>query len=399
MPLYAYKLVDSNGKLTKGTAEAATPERLKLIVQEPGTYVIDVKEADIFSKEISFSKVKTKDLSLFCEQLSSVLIAGVPISDGIKLVCNTTQNEKLKKTLEKVLARILSGIPLSAALGEYEDVFPLVMIQMVKAGEESGKQTEVFQRLAVQFKKQYEMKNQIKKALAYPKMILAVVAIAMVVVCGYIVPMFVDVFTDMGTEIPWSTKIFMAISELVTSKWYILLSVVVGGLVGWKLFKSSEFGENVIDKFKRTVPLFKNLTIKTASADFARTMSTLLSSGMDYPRALEISAETMSSKTYKEAVYQIHDDILNGAGLTAAVVKTELFPDLLTSLMSIGEETGDIPHMMTNAADYFEDEVQTATLQLTSALNPIIMIVMGVFVGLLVYSIYSPMFSMYNGIS
>ncbi len=398
MALYEYKLVGPDGKVKKGRLEAPNADRVRSIVQEPGSYVTDVKEAGSMQRDIDLKKVKAKDLAIFCEQTTSILRAGVPITEAIDMTAKTTQNSKLRKTLKLVLSRVVQGISLSGALGEYPDIFPLVMIQMIKAGEESGRQVEVFERLAVQFKKQEATRNQIKKALAYPKMIFTVVILALCVVCGYVVPMFVDIFDDMGTDIPWSTKIFMALSDLITQKWWLLLIIVVVLFVSWTCFKHTEVGEKFIDTFKRKVPLFKNLTIKSAAADFARTLTTLLSSGMDYPRALEIAAETMTSLAYKDAVFQIHDDILNGATLTSAVVKTGMFPELLTSLMNIGENTGDIPKMLSNAADYFEDEVQTATLQLTSAINPIIIIFMGVFVGLLVYSIYSPMFSMYSGI-
>lgn len=398
MALYTFVAVDKYGKQSKQTLEAPNIERLKNIVQTDGTYILSVKESGVWAREIDFSRVKPKDLAVFCEQMLSITKAGIPTIDAIEMVSNTTQCSKLKKTLILVIERVRAGISLSAALREYPDVFPLIMIQMIHAGEESGSLDEIFERLAVQFEKSATLKNQIKKALAYPKMILAVVVLALVVVCAVVVPQFVDIFNQIGTDLPFTTKIFIWLSDVFTNYWWLAIIVVVSLSVLWVVFSRSKVGIRLIATAKLKIPLFKDLEQKSASADLARTLSTLLKSGMDYPKALDIASQTMSNIIFKEAVEQIKSDVENGFTLTSAMKKSAIFPELLINLLQIGENTGNVEDMLENSANYFEDEVQTATVQLTTAINPIIMIIMGIFVGMLVWSIYTPMFSMYEGI-
>ena len=190
----------------------------------------------------------------------------------------------------------------------------------------------------------------------------------------------------------------MALSDLFSKKWYVLVGIIVFSVSFWLILSHNPKGRRFIDKAKLKIPLVNNLVIKTASANFARTLSTLLKAGMDYPTSLDIVKDTMDNTYFIEGIENIKVDVENGIPLTDSLKKTQLFPELLENLLQVGEETGNIEQMLENSANYFEDEVQTATRQLTSALNPIIIVVLGVFVGLLVYSIYTPMFSMYQGI-
>lgn len=398
MPEYSYVAVDKYGTKTKANIEAASPDRVKSILSSQNLIVVSVKEASIFSKDIEIGRVKTKDLAVFCQQMHSIIKAGVSTLDALSMTQSTTQNGKLKKALGVVIDKLKGGQSLSYAMKDFEDIFPPVMIQMIKAGEASGQLDDIFERLSIQFDKSYRMQNQIKSALAYPKMIVLVMIIALVVVCAYIVPMFVDIFKELNTKIPWSTKLFMALSELFTTKWYIMIIIVVFAVSIWLIISHNEKGRRMIDKVKLKIPLVNNLVIKTASANFARTLSTLLKAGMDYPSSLDIVKDTMDNTYFIDGIQQIKTDVENGLPLTDSLKKTNMFPELLENLLQVGEETGNIEQMLENSANYFEDEVQTATQQLTAALNPIIIIVLGVFVGLLVYSIYTPMFSMYNGI-
>lgn len=396
--LYQFTVVSSDGVRKKQTLEARSIERLKAIVNVNGNIAVDIKEASSLSKDVEFGKVTDKDLALFCQQTESILRAGVPVVNALEMVANTTKSSKLKKSTLVCIEKVKSGSALASALSGFPEVFPLIMCQMVKAGEESGKLDEIFNRLANQFEKSYRLHNTIKKALSYPKMIIVVVLIALVVVCAVVVPMFVDIFDQLGADLPITTKFFIFLSKLFTEYWWVMLLGVVFFGTGWFLFSRSEFGTNVLDRLKLKIPLFKDLEVKTASANLARTLSTLLESGLDYPKALEIARDTMGNSVFKKAVEQIRVDVSNGFTLNQSIRRTQLFPDLLENLLEIGENTGNVEEMLNNSANYFEDEVETATLQLTSALQPIILIVMGAFVGMLVYSIYTPMFSMYSAI-
>ena len=396
--LYKYTLVTPDGTRTQQTLEAKTVDRLKTIVQVNGNLAVDIKEAGALNQDIDLGRVTVKDLAMFCQQMKSIVKAGVTAVDALEMVASTTKCKKLKKTTLSCVERVRTGVPISDTMLDYPEIFPLIMCQMIKAGEASGRLDEIFDRLAVQFEKSYKLKNTIKKALAYPKMIMVVVIIALIVVCTAVVPMFVDIFKQLNTELPITTKFFILLSDLFTKYWLPTLVVAIILITTWILFSRSEEGQKFIDRTKLKLPLVKNLEVKTASANLARTLSTLLDSGLDYPKALEIARDTMSNYYFKEGVETIRIDVMNGLTLTQSLKKTGLFPELLENLLQIGEDTGNVEEMLNNSATYFEEEVETATLQLTSVLQPMIIIIMGVFIGLLVYSIYSPMFSMYKGI-
>lgn len=396
--LYKYTLVTPDGTRTQQTLEAKTVDRLKTIVQVNGNLAVDIKEAGALNQDVDLGRVTVKDLAMFCQQMKSIVKAGVTAVDALEMVASTTKCKKLKKTTLSCVERVRAGVPISDTMLDYPEIFPLIMCQMIKAGEASGRLDEIFDRLAVQFEKSYKLKNTIKKALAYPKMIMVVVIIALIVVCTAVVPMFVDIFKQLNTELPITTKFFILLSDLFTKYWLPTLVVSIILITTWILFSRSEEGQRFIDRTKLKLPLVKNLEVKTASANLARTLSTLLDSGLDYPKALEIARDTMSNYYFKEGVETIRIDVMNGLTLTQSLKKTGLFPELLENLLQIGEDTGNVEEMLNNSATYFEEEVETATLQLTSVLQPMIIIIMGVFIGLLVYSIYSPMFSMYKGI-
>lgn len=398
MPLYQFIAVKPDGTRKKETMEAANPDRLKALVKSNGDIALNIKEAGALQMEIDFSKVKIKDLSVFCEQMHSILKAGVPVAEALEMVGKTASNGKLKKTVAYVVEKIKSGNVLSSVMMEFPDVFPLIMVQMIRAGEASGALDEIFGRLATQFEKSNKTSSTIKKALAYPKMIIVVVLLALVVVCAYVVPMFVEIFSSIGSDLPITTKFFMLLSDIFTKYWYIALLVVIVLVSVWTVFSRSEWGSRIICETKLKIPLFSDLEKKTASANLARTLSTLLRAGLDYPKALEIAADTMSNVIFKECVQNISTDIKNGIPLNASIKKAQLFPELLESMVDIGENTGNMEQMLENSANYFEEEVETATIALTSAIQPAILIFMGVFVGMLVYSIYTPMFSMYSSI-
>ena len=399
MPNYQYTILRPDGMQEKKVMTIGSEQELKRVAQKDGNIVIDIKDKGALYGEINLSRNPgAKELGVYCQQITSILKAGVPVVEALEMVVPTTKNTKLVKATQEVIDDINSGLSMSDAMQKHQEIFPLVMVQMVKAGEMSGKLVEMFDRLSVQFEKEFKLKNNIKKALSYPKMIGVVMIIAMIVVCVVVVPMFVKIFEEMEVELPFTTKIFIFISELFTTKWYILLALVVVGFAAYKLVTNSEQGRRKIAELSFKLPLIGDLTQKTESANFARIFSTMLSSGRDYPDSLDIAKDTTDNILFKEAVMRINENIKNGNNLADSMKKEPLFPIMMISMCVIGENTGNVGGMLENAAEYFEDEVETATIRVTGMIQPIIIVILGIFVGLLVYSIYSPMFSMYANI-
>ena len=398
MALFKYVEVFPDGSRKKSTMDISSERRLKSIVAARGNYALNVSEAGVANMEVDFSRVKAKDLCVFCEQMGSIVKAGVPLVDALEMTVKTTQKKKLRTAMQEIVVKVKEGNTFSSAMMDYPEIFPLIMTQLVKAGEQSGSLDIIFERLAKQFEKSYKLQSTIKKALAYPKMVVAVILAALVVICVVVIPQFVEVFEELQTPLPITTKFFIALSKLFTSYWWAGLLGVALIIVSWLMFSRSEWGKYKLCELKLKIPLVENLERKTASANFARTLSTLLSSGMDYPESLAIASDTMSNLLFKDAVLNIKTAVEDGDTLTTALKASNMFPELLENLLQIGENTGNIEEMLANSAVYFEDEVETATVKLTEAINPVIMIVVGIIVGVLVYSVYSPMFSIYDAI-
>ena len=278
------------------------------------------------------------------------------------------------------------------------NIFPFILVKMVEAGEMSGSIDETFERMGIQFEKSQKTKDTIKKALNYPKLLLGICFAAVMLVSTVVLPNFVGIFEEMGTELPLPTVMLMGLSDFIMAYWYIILIAIASAMIAWKLFSNSDKGKDIISRVKLKIPAFKNLEEKSATATMARLLCTLLGSGMFMAQALEIVEGTMENAVYKEALGDIRRDVLNGMSLYQATEDTGKFPLLFLNLISIGEKTGEISSMLEKSANYFEEEVDLATQQLSAMLQPAMIMIMGGMVGLLVYAIYGPMMGIYDGL-
>lgn len=396
---YVYTVVNKKGKKEKDTIEASSIQEAKQLVKMNGKTLVSIEEATIFNSDISLpKKVKQTDLAIFCQQMKSMLAAGVNPVDAISMASLSTSNKTLKNALNMVVTKINKGDSMSTAFKQYADIFPYIMISMLEAGEESGSTEEIFDRLGTQFEKGAKLKQTIKKATSYPKMLILVMIAVFIVMCTFILPKFQEVFASFGAELPPVTVVVINISKFVRSNGIIVGIIIAVILVIAKIYLSTEVGKLQIDKLKLKIPVLKDLEMNTSSANMARILSTLLASGMYLPQALEIVSNTMTNKVYHNAMTDIKNDVIAGIPLTEAMENTDMFPPLLLNLLGIGEKTGDMNKMLVKAANYFEDEVDTVTEQLTSMLQPAVILILGLMVGILVYSIYGPMITMYDGL-
>jgi len=398
MTTYTYVALDKKGNKRQSTIDANSIDEARQLVALTGKTIIDIKEPSALSKLKIPKKVIPKDLSIFSQQMASMLKAGVTVVDALNMVAMSTSNETLKEALVNVSGVVAKGESLAVAMSEYKDVFPFILVKMIEAGELSGSLDATFDRMGVQFEKSQKTKDTIKKALSYPKLLLGVCFGAVGVVSTVVLPNFVGIFEEMGTDLPLPTKMLMGLSDFVMNYWYLILIAITAIVISWKLFSNSEKGKDTISKVKLKIPAFKNLEEKTATANMARLLCTLLGSGMYMAQALEIVEGTMENVVYREALTSIRKDVLNGVSLSEATEDTGIFPKLFLNLISIGEKTGEISGMLEKSANYFEDEVDLATQQLSGMLQPIMIMIMGGMVGLLVYAIYGPMMGIYDGL-
>lgn len=401
MPGFTYVAVDKRGKEKRGNVEADNRERVVEILKNDGLIPVSVKEQGVLNKEIDFSigkKVKPRDLSVFCRQFVSITQAGVPMKEALQMLSEQTENKWLKRAISEVLLSVEKGNTLADSMRGQADVFPTMLINMVEVGENSGSLEMAFERMAVQFEKEAKLKATIKKATIYP-IILIIAAIGVVAVMMlFVIPIFIDMFADLDVEMPAITMWVMNTSKWVTANWYIILAVIVAVVVAYKIIYKTEQGRFMIDQVKMKMPLFGKLTVKTACAQFARTMSTLLSSGISTIDALETVSKIVNNIHYTNALMKAREEVMKGIPLSEPLTASKIFPPMVCHMTGIGEETGNIEEMLEKLADYYDEEVEMTTQSVLAAMEPLIIVFMALVVGTLVIAVISPIGAMYNGL-
>jgi type IV pilus assembly protein PilC len=391
--------VDKSGKEKKGNINAQTKEEAVIRLKSDGFTVISVEKANALTKELDLSiggSIKPRDLSVFCRQFISMVNAGVTILDTLDMLAEQTENKTMAKAIRGVHAEIQKGETLSEGLAKYPKVFPDIMISMVAAGEASGKIDVAFERMAAHFEKSAKLKGLIKKTAMYP-IIVAIVALGVVVVMLVkVIPSYQDMFDQMGGQLPAITLAVVAMSNFIMNDWFWIIVAVVAVVVGIKLYKKTISGQILFGNLARKVPIFGKLTIKTAASNYARTLSTLIYSGLPMIEALAITANTMSNYIYKQALLKAKEEVAKGVPLSEPILASGLFPPMVGHMTRIGEETGDLEGMLNRLADYYDEEVEMATQTVMAALEPMVILLLAAIVGVLVAAIMSPMLAMYQ---
>lgn len=401
MPRYQYVAINSAGKKIKGTVEDQNEEAAMQQIKRKGEFPVEIKEETILNKDINLpflDRIKPRDFSTFCWQMKSILAAGVSIVPALEMLTAQTGNKKLRSALVGVKSDVEKGESFSEALMRQNKVFPEMMISMVKAGEASGSLETSLERLAVHFEKDGKLKSIVKKAMMYPCILICVIIIVMAVLLTFVIPSFSATFAEMDMEMPALTQAVIGISDAVTKYWYLFIAGAVLLVVAIKLFSKTDRGRHVFGWLAIKVPLFGAVTTRSASAKFCRTLSTLLGAGLSVMDSLEITAENMTNVYFREAVEMVRAEAAKGTSMSKALEASGIFPVMVYHMMGVGEETGEIEEMLEKVADYFDEEVENSTQALTAAMEPAIICVMAVIVGVLVASILMPMMSMYDGI-
>lgn len=397
MAQYNYKAMDKNGKAKKGSIEAINPEKAKEKLKSEGLIVQEIKEQGV-AKAGRGKKVKDKDLAVFCKQFASVLNAGVTIISALEMMSEQLENKTLQRALQEAQAYVQKGGTLADAFKLNPKVFPPIMINMTAAGEMSGNLEICFERLTTHFETANALHSKVKGAVTYPIVILIVVVAVVTVLLVGVIPQFSQMFDDLGSELPAATQMLVNLSDFLQHKWYIVVIVVAALIFGLKAFGKTEAGSLMYAKIGMKAPLFGNLTVKSAAATFSRTMATLMASGISLIDAVEQVAKMINNRIIREALLDAKVQISKGVPLSKPLRDCGIFPAMLPQMTRIGEETGNIEDMMDKVADYYEMEVNDATDALTAAMEPLIIVIMGVVVGGIVMAIYSPMLSMYDAV-
>ena len=399
MAVFNYKVVDKNGKNKKGTIEAPNRDGAEKKLKADGYAIMSLTEQNSpFSGGLIKKKVKSKDLAVFCKQFSAVIRAGVTIISALELMGDQIENKTLQRAVMDAKTYVEKGGTLSDAMRINPSIFPPIMINMVAAGEMSGNLEVCLDRLTEHFEKDNALASKIKGAMTYPIVVFIVMIAVVIVVMVMVIPNFSSMFAEMGTQLPLATRIMVAASNFIIHKWWLLIIIVAAIVVGCKAFKRSSVGEQLFANMAIKMPIFGNLTIKSACSRFARTMSTLMASGISMIDAVEQVAKMMDNKIIRDGLLDAKTQVAKGIPLSKPLKDMEMLPPMLSAMTKIGEETGDIEEMLSKVADYYDEEVEAATNALTAAMEPMIMVVLALIVGMIVAAVYGPIMSMYNAL-
>ncbi|MBW4461687.1 MAG: type II secretion system F family protein [Nodosilinea sp. WJT8-NPBG4] len=405
MPTYVAIGRDTSGAQRKERIAAENPNEARNLLKDQGLYVMDIKEEsgfniDLESIKTSMTKVTVKDKAIFSRQFAALVNAGVALVRGLGVLADDCSNPKLKKALLAINADVQQGTNLSDAMRKHPACFDNLYVALIQAGEVGGVLDEVLNRLAKLLEDLARLQNQIKSAMAYPVTVGFLAVIIFVGMTVFLLPIFADMFEDLGTDLPLFTQIMMMISRFLRQplNWVFMVAAISALSFAYRRYYATLNGRRVIDRLSLKMPLFGDLIQKTATARFCRTFGSLSRSGVPILTALEIVRDTAGNQVIAEAVDDARKDVQGGGMISLALQKHAVFPGMAIQMISIGEETGELDAMLMKVADFYEDEVEQAVKALTSIMEPIMIVVLGGMVGSILVSMYLPMFKIMDAI-
>ena len=396
MKKFKYRAMKNDGTKTNGEYEANSREDVMEMITSNGYYPLKVEEV-VESATINIKrKIKVKEISIFCRQMYTMLDAGVPLINALNLMSTQVTNKHLVEIVKVLEEDVRKGEMLSNSMRKFPEAFPTLLTSMVESGEASGNLDEMFLRMSTHFEKENKINNKVKAAMIYPIILACVGVAALAVVMIFVMPTFVSLFESSGSELPLATRILIGISDFMANHFIIVLGILIAIIVGIVIFSKTESGIYFFAKLKITFPLIKDLNRKMIVSRFTRTLSTLLASGVSLVESLPIVSAVLNNVIAEDEVLKIRERVVKGEGLSTPIEECELFPPMLSSMVRIGEESGALDDMLNKTADFYDEEVEQAIQTLTSMLEPIMIIVMGLVIGFMVIALMLPLYGTYD---
>ena len=399
MAVYEYQAVAGSGKRVKGVIDADSPAAARRKLREQDLHPTGIEESFAKasreeSKGGGFSRVSQRDVSLMTRQLAVLLEAGMPLVESLTALIDQTSNQRFRKHIFEVRDRVNEGSTLADAMEPHRRIFPDLYVNMVRAGEASGTLEQILSRLAEVLEGQVRLKHRILSLLAYP-IIMAFIGVSIITfLMVKIVPKITDIFDAKDQELPAITKVMMSTSTFIGERWWVILAIFVGLFVLWRFWISRPEGRRAWDRFKLRVPLFGALYLKVVCVRFARTLGTMLESGLTMMKALDVVKTIVQNRVIEEALDDVKTGVRRGRDLSVPLGETGLFPPLVVHMIDLGQRSGQIEKMLLKVADTYDEDVEFTVSGIVSLLEPIMIVIMGGFVGFLVLSILLPIFSM-----
>lgn len=401
MPKFQYEAMDSGGQEVSGTVEAASEDAAVSRLKDQGYRPFEVSEVseggfDLLNNIplISGPPVDQEEVALFTRQMATLLDAGLPLLRAVNIMKEQTENEDFKEILEDVSQDIKGGSSFSEALERHSEIFGDLYINMVKAGEVGGVMESVLQRLAEFAEKAQELQTKIKSATMYPAIMFVIAILVVVFLLVFVLPTFVSLFREMNVDLPLPTRIVIGASNFLANRWYVVLLGLFFGYQAFKWYYGTDQGEYNIDKLKLNIPIFGTLFRKTATSRFTRTLSTLIRSGVPILQAIEIVQDTIGNRVVAETMDDVYDSISEGDTISEPLHEAGIFAPMVTHMIAVGEETGSLDEMLGRIADTYETQVDEMVEGLSSMLEPLLILFMGIMVGTIVMAMFFPMFQL-----
>ena len=394
--------MDFAGAKASGEVEAESKQVVADQLKQRGLVVLEIADKRS-SREINIAvlkkKVKPAELTIMTRQLSTMVSSGMTILRGLYVLEAQTDNKTLQETIVQVRKDVEAGLPLSDAFERHPKLFSPLYVSMTRAGETGGMLDAALLRVADQLEKEDSLRRQVKSAMAYPAVVMSFAGIVLIALVAFIVPVFVSVFASFGGELPAITKFTVMLSDLVTGYWWLCMAVVAGLVFAFRRWKRSKTGRAQWDTLRLRIPMgIGNIVQKIALARWSRTLSALVSAGVPILQALEITGRTAGNPVVEKAMQDVIANVKAGGTIAAPLAKAPVFPGMVCSMLAVGEETGALDTMLSKIADFYEDQVEAAVKQLTSILEPIMIVIVGGIVGFIVIAMYMPLFKVYDQI-
>ena len=404
MKTFKYTALTKDGTRSKGVIQGTDEYEAAAKIRQNYPIVEEISEVRprlgagnaILSMEVGGDTIKKKPLSIACSQIAITLQSGIPLARCLELIGNQTEDKTIRKLLLTTAEDVAEGAPLAASLERNGRKLPATFIETIRAGEESGNIERSFTEMARYYENAYKTADKIKSALSYPVFVVVIAIIVMVVVMVYVVPTLASTFVELGGDLPVMTQILISTSDFMARWWVVMAIVILLIVLGWKLYCRTEQGMNLQAKLQLNMPILGNIRILSDSAEFANTMSMLLKSGLTVNHAVEVTAKTLNNYILRQRTAAIVGRIEEGRSLGECMLRLEEYPKTLREMCSIGEETGELDQTLEVIGKFYTSEADNATKDALAKLEPTLLVLLAVFAGYIVISIYLPMFTMYN---
>jgi len=402
MPVYVYQARNTRGELISGEVTFETEEEIRSYLSARKLIPVEIKtksalDTDLSKLPIFKSKVKTRDIALFCRQFAIMLESGITIGATLDIVRRQIENPTLKEIVQKVYEDVQKGRSLSEAMGDHPE-FPPLLVSMIESGEVSGSLDEVMVQMAGHYEKNLDVQRKVKSALTYPAITVTLILILMVVLIAFVIPNFLSMYASENLELPWVTRALMSITEFTRDNFLIIMTTIISLIAGFFAVRRTPKGKHFFDELVLKLPIASNVNKMVITANFCRTLSTLLKAGTPIIKSMEIVRRVVGNEVAMDVITNSIEEIKQGTGLAISLHESDLFPDMLTSMIRIGEETGALDFTMEKTADFYEAEADLAIQNATTVINPAITIAVGAVVGFVVLAVMLPAFNMLEAI-